>query len=119
MNALKYFWIVSYIDGTAMSQFDPDTGEECQWSEVHESQVCAVAWAEFSTELSKKIKLDTIPVKRPKMHYVDFDPVEKILICRRNHISISPNATTKENRIEYLIGKGESGDGENIIVRLE
>jgi hypothetical protein len=119
MPPLKYFWVVSYTNGTALSQFDPDTGEEHQWLEVDESSVCRIAWAEFSHELSKKIKLDTISVRRPKMHYVDFNPDEKILICRRNHITVSSGLVEKGHRIEYLIGKGESGDNENIIVRLE
>ena len=119
MQPLKYFWIVTYGDGTALSQFDSDTGEERQWSEVDEAKVCKVAWAEFSHTSANKIEIETISVKRPKMHYVDFIVGEKILICRRNHMSISPNIATKEHRIEYLIGKGESGDNENIIVRLE
>ena len=119
MPPLKYFWVVEYSDGTALSQFDPDTGKEHQWKEVDESRVCKVAWAEFSRDLSEKIEIETISTKRPKMHHVDFDPDEKILVCRRNHMSISPNIATKEHRIEYLIGKGESGDNENIIVRLE
>lgn len=118
MNSLKYFWIVTYINGMAISQFDPDTGDERQWSEVDESKISRIAWVEFSQKFSKKIKLNTISVKRPKMHHVDFDPNDKILICRRNHISISPNTTTKENKIEYLIGKPNK-DNENIIVRLE
>ena len=118
MIPLKYFWIATYTNGTAISQFDPDTGEERQWSEVDESRVCRVTWAEFSRKLSKKVKLDTISVWRPKMHHVDFDPNEKILICRRNHISFSFNMESKGDRIEYLIGKPD-GDNENIIVRLE
>lgn len=118
MPTLKYFWIATYTNGTAISQFDPDTGEECQWKEVDESRVCRVTWAEFSRKLSKKIKLDTISVWRPKMRHVNFDPNEKILICRRNHISFSPSIKTKGHKIEYLIGK-PIGDNENIIVRLE
>jgi hypothetical protein len=118
MIPLKYFWIATYTNGTAISQFDPDTGEERQWKVVDESQVCRITWAEFSRKLSKKIKLDTISVRRPKMHSVDFDSDEKILICRRNHISFSFNMVSKGNRIEYLIGKPD-GDNENIIVRLE
>ena len=118
MIPLKYFWIATYTNGTSISQFDPDTGEECQWKEVDKSRVCRVTWAEFSRKLSKKVKLDTISVRRPKMRHVDFDPNDEILICRRNHISFSFNMESKGNRIEYLIGKPD-GDDENIIVRLE
>lgn len=117
MIPLKYFWIATYTNGTSISQFDPDTGEERQWSEVDESQVCRVTWAEFSRKLSKKVKLDTISVRRPKMRHVDFDPNDEILICRRNHISFSPNIKTKSHKIEYLIGKPKNED-ENIIVGL-
>lgn len=119
MPPLKYFWIVEYLDGKALSQFDPDTGKELQWSEVDESRVCKVSWAEFSRDLSDKIKIETISVKRPKIHHVDFNPGEKILICRRNHLAVSQKISKYGHRIEYLIGKGESGDNENIIVRLE
>ena len=119
MVLLKYFWIVTYVDGTAVSQFDPDTGKERQWKDVDESRICRVAWAEFFHDIAKKVKLDVISVRNPKIRHVDFNPGEKILICRRNHISISPNMKGKDHKIEYLIGKGESGDNENIIVRLE
>lgn len=118
MIPLKYFWIASYTNGTSISQFDPDNGEERQWKEVDKSRVCRVTWAEFSRKLSKKVKLDTISVMRPKMRHVDFDPNDEILICRRNHISFSANIKIKGHKIEYLIGKPKSGN-DNIIVRLE
>lgn len=116
---LKYFWIVEYIDGTALSQFDPDTGKERQWKEVDISQVCRVSWAEFSHNLRKKIAIDVISVKNPKIYYADFGPGEEILICRRNHILLSTELEEKDRRIEYLIGRKESKDNEKIIVRLE
>lgn len=115
---LKYYWIVIYRDGEALSQFNPDTGEEYLWREVDQSRVCRVAWCEFSQDLAEKIKIDVVSVKKPKMYHVDFSDNEKILICRRNHIFFSPNSESQRHEVEYLIGKGESGTNENIIVRL-
>lgn len=52
---LHLFWIAEYDDGTALPQFDPDTGEENLFSEVDQSRLVRFGWYSFPLELAKKI----------------------------------------------------------------
>lgn len=70
---LYLFWIAEYQDGTALPQFDPDTGEENLFSEVDQSRLVRFGWYSFPPELAKKVDgavanplLDSYVVEVPK-----------------------------------------------------
>ena len=44
---LHLFWIAEYQDGTALPQFDPDTGEEHLFKEVDQSKLKRFGWYAF------------------------------------------------------------------------
>ena len=52
---LYLFWVTEYKDGTALPQFDPDTGEERLFSEVDQDKVARFGWYPFTPELARKV----------------------------------------------------------------
>ncbi len=110
MTTLKYYWIVTYTDGSRFAQYNPD-GSENMWKEVQQDDVVKVAWKQFSITLSNKIEIPTKWVLFLSEYSLDFGPEDKIFIVRRNHINFSPSGEDKGRRIEYILGK----NGEELI----
>ena len=52
---LVYFWIAEYTDGSALPQFDPETGRENRFSEVDHQKLERFGWYPFTSELAQKI----------------------------------------------------------------
>lgn len=52
---LVYFWIAEYSDGSALSQFDPETGEENLFRDVDRLRLKRFGWYPFTPRLTKKI----------------------------------------------------------------
>jgi len=106
MTQLKYYWIVTYLDGTTYPQFNDD-GTENMWGDVEQEKVRNVAWCQFTVKLSRKIKIPTRWTLFPKKESLDYEPGDEIFICRRNHINFSNTKGTEAQRIEYILGKNK------------
>ncbi|MCW4033816.1 MAG: hypothetical protein NWF03_00455 [Candidatus Bathyarchaeota archaeon] len=52
---LVYFWIAEYSDGSALPQFDPQTGKENRFSEVDQHKLARFGWYPFSQQLAQKV----------------------------------------------------------------
>jgi hypothetical protein len=52
---LVYFWIAEYTDGSALPQFDPETGKENRFSEVDHPKLKRFGWYPFSLKLAQQI----------------------------------------------------------------
>ena len=52
---LHLFWIAEYQDGTALPQFDPDTGEEHMFKEIDHARLKRFGWYAFAAELAGKV----------------------------------------------------------------
>lgn len=52
---LVYFWIAEYSDGSALSQFDPETGEENLFEDVDRLRLKRFGWYPFTPRLTKRI----------------------------------------------------------------
>lgn len=104
---LKYYWNVTYTDGTGLSQFDSKTGKENMWKEVRQDDVIRVSWCQFSRKMSKRIETPTKWVLFPTSHTLDYEPEDKIIICRRHHIDFSGGSGEKGRRTEYILGKNK------------
>lgn len=85
---LKYFWQVEYHSGTIRKQFE--NGDEIQWFEINESQIKKLSWMK-KTLFRSKVKAS-----------IELDPGDKLMICRRNHITPGRAEPVKT---EYLLGK--------------
>lgn len=98
---LKYFWIAEYKDGTALPQFDPDTGKEYLFKEINQSKVVRFSLYPFTFELSRKVNCSIANTFLPIFN-INLNDDDKLYFRRRNYIERSRNS---ENRyIEYLLG---------------
>jgi hypothetical protein len=52
---LVYFWIAEYTDGSALPQFDPETGRENRFSEFDHQKLKRFGWYPFSLKLAQQI----------------------------------------------------------------
>lgn len=98
-----YMWVAEFTDGSALPQFDPDTGEQNRgdprWLPVkgvggsddsipkifREKTMCKFGWYPFSPEMAAKIPMEVIPTRNP-IHIVELKEGDELVACRRNHI---------------------------------
>ena len=52
---LVYFWIAEYTDGSALPQFDPETGKENRFSEIDHQKLHRFGWYPFSPKMAQQI----------------------------------------------------------------
>lgn len=52
---ISFFWIAFYNDGTILSQFDLDTGQEHLFKEIDQTKLEKFGWFPITDELAKKI----------------------------------------------------------------
>jgi len=100
---LVYMWVAEFDDGSALPQFDPDTGKQNRadprWlpekgvggSEdstpkiFREKTLYKFGWYPFSKEIAAKIPMVVIPTRNP-IHTVELKEGDELVACRRNHI---------------------------------
>ena len=98
---LKYFWIAEYNDGTALPQFDLESGNENLFKEIDQSRLIRFGLYPFTLELSKKVECSDLNLLLPKF-VINLKKEDKLFFARRNYIQMQG---TRENRyIEYLLG---------------
>ena len=97
---LKYFWIVEYNDGTALPQFDPDTGKENLFKTINQSKMIRFGIYPFSFEFSKKIDCG-VPSLLSKI-VINLNNTDKLFFRRRNYIERRGRIECRH--IEYLLG---------------
>lgn len=88
---LIYFWIAEYTDGSALPQFDPETGKENRFSEVDQQKLHSFGWYPFSVNLAQKIleneKLRVIPTRKPS-YTVTVERGNRLMAYRTNTIKL-------------------------------
>jgi len=88
---LVYFWIAEYTDGSALPQFDPETGKENRFSEVDHQKLHRFSWYPFSASLAQKIleneKLRVIPTRNPS-YTVTVEKGDRLVAYRTNTIKL-------------------------------
>ena len=106
---LVYFWIAEYTDGSALPQFDPETGRENRFSEVNHQKLERFGWYPFTSELAQKIlkaeKLVVIPTGNLPSYAVRLGNGRKLVAYRTNTIKLR----TKSGEVEpgetvYVLG---------------
>jgi hypothetical protein len=98
---LTFFWIAEYNDGTALPQFDLETGEENLFKVIDQSKLIRFGLYPFTLELSKKVKCSNLNPLLPKF-IINFKTEDKLFFRRRNYIKMQGSI---ENRnVEYLLG---------------
>jgi len=113
---LSYFWAVEYEDSTAISQFDPLSGLERQWSDVlgKNKRVKTVYWLPFSRDFAKKVfkRCDilcvSIPTERRMMAHIP--PGGNIIIKRKGFIPLGVGSSGRSERKAYVLGFEKDGE---------
>lgn len=107
---LKYFWIAWYNDGTALSQFDPETGEEIGFLEVDLPRVVKFGWYPFTPKLAELVrKKGILAVVDPqaKPLEVHLNPRRSLVAFRRNYLKYGNGRVVRW--VEYWLGYYEDG----------
>ncbi len=88
---LVYFWIAEYTDGTALPQFDPETGEENRFADVDHEKLERFGWYPFTPKLARKILKDemtaVIPTRNPP-YTVTLEKGDGLVAYRTNTIRL-------------------------------
>ena len=97
---LVYFWIAEYNNGTALPQFDPQTGKENKFSEINHKKLKHFGWHPFTKELAQRIlkneKMTVIPSRNPS-YTVTLEKGDKLVAHRTNTIKLN----TRKNEANY------------------
>jgi hypothetical protein len=110
---LVYFWIAEYIDGSALPQFDPETGKESRFSEIDHQKLHRFGWYPFSLKLAQQIlkaeKTVVIPTTNPS-YTVTLGKGDRLVAHRTNAIKLRVRSGGVEHaETVYVLGiKGKS-----------
>ena len=105
---LVYFWIAEYNDGTALSQFDPETGKENLFKNIDQSRLKRFGWYPFNLDLAEKIyeaySLIVVPSSLP-FHVVELKPNDRLVAKRENTLRyVLANGQVESREIVYILG---------------
>jgi len=107
---LKYFWIAWYNDGTALSQFDPESGEEIGFLEIDLPRVVKFGWYPITPKLARLVrKKGLLVVVDPwaKPLEVQLNSHRSLVAFRRNYLKYGKGKI--ERWTEYWLGYYEDG----------
>jgi hypothetical protein len=86
-----YFWIAEYTNGSALPQFDPETGKENTFSEIDHQKLKRFGWYPFSLKLAQKIlkaeKTVVIPTANP-LYTVTVGKGDRLVAYRTNTVKL-------------------------------
>jgi hypothetical protein len=105
---LVYFWVAEYTDGSALPQFDPETGRENRFSEVNQLKLRRFGWYPFSLKLAQKIleteKTVVVPTRNPS-YTVSVEEGEELVAYRTNTVRLRiQNGRVDHGEAVYVLG---------------
>lgn len=104
---LVFMWIAEYIDGTALPQFDPETGKENLFKDVDHSKLKHFGWYPFTPELAQKVYGNGILVT-PKWvlpFIIELKKGQKLIAHRTNTIKLHMRSGEIEHgETVYVLG---------------
>lgn len=124
---LVYMWIAEFSDGSALPQFDPETGKENKadpdWLPSAEGQppipkpeifkkkkLVRIGWYPFTSDLSGKLlnssekSLVTIPTYNPSFS-IELKNEDRPICYRTNSIKFSLRGGVRRGETVYVLGK--------------
>ena len=113
MIPISYFWIIEYSNGTALPQFDPETGKE---NKVNLENAVKISW----NPITPQVKIADEHIVKDydlfgKRVVVDIKEGEGPILYRENHRKFSPTLDDQTHIVKYVIGK-KKGDVEFKVV---
>jgi hypothetical protein len=105
---LVYFWVAEYTDGSALPQFDPETGRENRFSEVDQLKLRRFGWHPFSLKLAQKIlkteQTVVVPTRNPS-YTVTVEEDDKLVAYRTNTIKLhTRKGGVDQEETVYVLG---------------
>ena len=113
---MHLFWIAEYHacpsgeaqgDGTALPQFDPDTGDEHLFSEVDHARLKRFGWYAFPRNLAQKVE-NAVVNPLLNSYVLQLSPSilnPKLVAYRTTTLDIKPDGTPKSHEAsEYVLG---------------
>jgi len=88
---LVYFWIAEYIDGSALPQFNPETGKENRFSEVNHQQLERFGWYPFTPKLAQQIlkaEQTAVVPTRNSSYTITVEKGDRLVAYRTNTIKL-------------------------------
>ncbi len=106
---LSFFWIVWFADGTAISQFHPETGEEIPFRDVEKlgKQIVKAGWYPFPPRLIRMLASRgtmVMPLPAHKKVEVELGPDCELILKRVGMLSISIEGRPRRETY-YVIGR--------------
>jgi hypothetical protein len=105
---LVYFWIAEYTDGSALPQFDPETGKENRFSDVDQQRLRRFGWYPFTLNLAKKVleTEETVVVPTRNQSYaVTLDEDDVLVAYRTNTVRLQVRKGGVEHgEVVYVLG---------------
>jgi hypothetical protein len=109
---LVYFWIAEYNDGSALPQFDPETGRENKFSDVDQQKLKRFGWHPFTPELAKKIeeseKIVVVSTRNPP-YAITLEKGVRLIAHRTNKIKLQPRRDGVNRRETFYVLGVEGG----------
>lgn len=99
------FWLAEYNDGTALAQYDPESGKENKFSQIDQSKLTKISWYPATKVLANKVSEIAInPLMTPVSLIVP--PGKRARLFRRNRLnySLSGSKEPRQTVEEYVIG---------------
>ena len=105
---LHLFWIAEYQDGTALPQFDPDTGEEHLFKEIDHSKLKRFGWYSFPYDMVGKIPEAVFSLVLDR-YTVEIPQGEKLTAYRTTTLKVTLDGQPKKHEAnEYVLGLEDS-----------
>lgn len=108
---IVYMWVAEYRDGSALPQFDPDTGKENPFSSIDQSRLCKFGWYPFSINMMGKIlggedAIVALPMNNPS-YSVELKAGEKLVAHRNNIVAQFKYRVCLKCDARWQFGRGE------------
>jgi hypothetical protein len=88
-NPQVFFWIAEYIDGSIVSQFDLDDGQEILYKTVDQSRLRSLGWYPVTPKLASLVKDQVLRVVPFLPHYrVMLGPNRRPICHRQQHLHL-------------------------------
>lgn len=104
---LRFFWIAEYTDGTALPQFDPETGKENRFADVYQLRLKRFGWYPFTPKLAKKIfeAEDIIVVStKNKPYTIEMRKGQRLVAYRTCSIKLHTQGGIERGETVYVLG---------------
>ena len=109
---LVYFWVAEHSDGSALPQFDPETGRENRFGDIDFSRLRRFGGYPFTTYIAEKILeadgMYVVPTDN-QPHIIELQEGDKLLAKRENTVKLHTKSGAVE-RAETVYVLGVEGD---------